>query len=374
MALEKPKFGLPSDKGGKDLGIFMPIANGGWIMSKNAPKIDASFEYNKQAAVLADKLGLDFVMSMAKWRGYGGDIEHWKYSLDAQILMAAIGEATERVKVWTTVHTFLQNPAVTAKMIATLDHVTGGRSGLNIVTGSYKGEFDQMGAWKEGIDHDRRYDYADEWIDCIKRLWMEEGNVSHSGEFFRLEDCESYPKPLLKPRPFLVCAGTSPRGMKFASEQADALFVLGRNDEELAQISKDAKAKAAEAGTTLKTYTMMTLVMEETDEAAQKAEQYYTEGLDEGALKGMLRAYGFLDSEMGKENAFVASARSSFMTTRSVGSVERVAERLESLFETTDLDGLMLIFPDYLEGIPMFTSEILPRLRARFPEKDLTNA
>ena len=64
------KFDLPSDVGGKDLGIFMPIANGGWILSKNKPELDGSYAYNRQVAVLAEKHGYDFIMSMAKYRGY----------------------------------------------------------------------------------------------------------------------------------------------------------------------------------------------------------------------------------------------------------------------------------------------------------------
>ncbi|MGQ4828114.1 hypothetical protein, partial [Enterococcus faecalis] len=61
-------FGLPSDKGALDLGIFMPMANGGWIISKNSPRLDGSFDYNLQVAKLAEELGFDFIMAMAKYR------------------------------------------------------------------------------------------------------------------------------------------------------------------------------------------------------------------------------------------------------------------------------------------------------------------
>ena len=60
-------FGLPSDTGAKDFGIFMPIANGGWILSSTTPPIDGSYEYNRAAALLAEEIGLDFIMSMAQW-------------------------------------------------------------------------------------------------------------------------------------------------------------------------------------------------------------------------------------------------------------------------------------------------------------------
>jgi pyrimidine oxygenase len=357
-------FGIPSDTGGKDLGIFMPMANGGWILSKNKPKLDGSYAYNRKVAILAEEAGLDFIMSMSKFRGYGGDTHHWNSTLDPVVLMAALAEVTSRVKVWTTIHTILQNPAVAAKMVATLDEVSGGRAGLNLVTGAYKGEFAQMGAWPEGVDHDGRYDLAKEWITAIKRLWTED-SVTMDGKYFQLDECESWPKPAQ--RPFLVCAGSSKKGMRFTSEEMDAIFLTGGNAQELAVASRDAKADAAELGRYVRTYSMMTVVFGDTDADAQKTAEYYREGLDEGALRGMMRAYGFLDAEIGKENAFVSKSRSTFMTPHVLGTPKTVVERLTEMLEISQTDGLMLIFPDYHKGIPILGQEVLPVLRERFP-------
>ena len=356
--------GLPSDTGGKDIGVFLPMANRGWIMSENAPVLDASYAYNKQAAVLADELGLDFVMSMAKWRGYGGPHGHWDTSLDAQMLIAGLAEATKRVKVWTTVHTFLQNPAVTAKMIATLDQMSGGRAGLNVVTGAYKKEFDQMNAWPEGLGYDDRYDLAAEWITAIKRLWTEP-SVTMDGRYIKLDDCQSSPKPAQQP--FLVCAGVSGKGIQFTLDHMDGIFMSGKDNADLGVNSRAAKARARESGRRIRTYTMMTFVLAETDAEAEAEAAHYRAGLDEGALEGMMRAYGFLDKAIGKENAFVASARSSFMTPRLIGSPASVAAQSIQLMEEADLDGLMLIFPDYIKGIRMLAEGVLPAIRRRFP-------
>ncbi|WAC58492.1 LLM class flavin-dependent oxidoreductase [Brevundimonas sp. SL130] len=185
---------LPSDLGGKDLGVFMPIANGGWIISSSTPPLDGSYAYNRKVAELAELHGLDFIMAMSKLRGFGGATEHWRYSMESQILMAALAAVTSRVKVWATVHTLLQNPAVTAKMMTTLDHVSGGRAGLNVVSGSFKDEFEQMGAWRDDLGHDERYAFAEEWVHVIKRLWSEP-SVTHDGKYFQLKDCQSDPKP-----------------------------------------------------------------------------------------------------------------------------------------------------------------------------------
>lgn len=359
---------LPSDSGGKDFGVFMPIANGGWIISSSTPTLDGSYAYNRKVAELAELHGLDFIMAMSKLRGFGGETEHWRYSMESQTLMAALAAVTSRVKVWATVHTLLQNPAVTAKMITTLDHISGGRAGLNVVSGSFKDEFEQMGAWREDLDHDSRYAFAEEWVHVIKRLWSEP-TVTHEGKYFQLKDCQSDPKPVSDPRPFLVCAGTSSRGMKFSIEEMDAIFLGGATVEELAANSHKAKQMARDVGKTIKTYSMINLVIGETDAAAAATAESYREGFDEGALHGMMRAYGFHDSEIGKENAFVQKARSGFISEHAVGSAETIAEKLITLLDAADLDGLMLIFPDYLTGLPTFAEKILPALRARFPEK-----
>jgi pyrimidine oxygenase len=367
QTIEPTPFGLPSDGGGKDLGIFLPMANGGWILSRNTPPLDGSYAYNRKVAMLADDVGLDFIMAMAKFRGYGGETHHWNSALESVTLMSALAEATSRVKVWATIHTILQNPGVAAKMITTLDQVSDGRAGLNLVTGSYKDEFAQMGAWPEGVDHDQRYDLAYEWIRAIKALWTQESVTQH-GTYFNLDDCESWPKP--EKRPFLVCAGTSKKGMRFTSDEMDAIFLSGDTPQKMKVSSDAAKADAAELGRTVRTYCMMTIVFGETDDAAQATAEHYREGLDEGALQGMLKAYGFFDTEAGgKENDFTAKARQTFMTPYIAGSTDTVIEKLTEMFEVSGIDGIMLIFPDYHAGIPIFGEKVLPVLRERFPSK-----
>ena len=124
-------------------------------------------------ALAAERNGLDFVLSMGKWRGFGGATDHWANSMESITMMAGIAQATSRIKVWATAHALLHNPAVVAKMITTLDHISGGRAGLNIVAGAYQAEFDQMGASDDSLDHDDRYVLAEEWTAIIKRLWSE---------------------------------------------------------------------------------------------------------------------------------------------------------------------------------------------------------
>jgi pyrimidine oxygenase len=350
---------LDTQPGKKDFGVFLPVANGGWIISKTTPVLDGLWAQNLAAAVTADEIGLDFVMSMGKWRGFDGETNHWGTSMESVVMMAAIAQATKRVKIWPTMHTLLHNPAVAAKMITTLDHISGGRAGLNIVAGAFREEFSQMGAWDESLDHDERYVLAEEWTTLVKRLWTEE-HVSHDGPFFHFEDCVSDPKPLSRPRPDLICAGMSDRGFRFAVRESDACFVGGRTPDERRDASRRAKAVAAEMGTTIRTYAMSTLIYAETDAKAERLVDIYRDGADMAAIINMMRSWGMPPERL----TAAAEAQGPFMTHTAVGSPATCAERLEAFLSYCELDGLMLIFPDYVEGLKMFGAEILPRLQA----------
>jgi len=343
-----------------EFGVFLPVANGGWIISNATPPLDGLWKQNLAAAVTADRVGLDFVMSMGKWRGFGGVTDHWGVQMESLTLMAGIAPATRRVKLWATLHPLLQNPAVAAKMITTLDHLSGGRAGLNIVSGAYKAEFDQMGAWDDALGHDDRYELAEEWTTILKRLWSEP-SVTYDGRFFQMKDCRSEPKPLSRPRPDLISAGMSQRGFDFAVRQTDACFIGGRTQEERRDSSRRGKAAAAGYGKTIKTYAMCTLVYAETDAKAEALAERYGEGVDMGAVIEMLKNWGAPPEKL----AEYAREQGAFMTQTAVGSPATCRDLIRHFLDDCELDGLMLIFPDYVEGLEMFGADILPGLDAR---------
>jgi pyrimidine oxygenase len=161
-----------------EFGVFIPIANNGWIVSRTAPQYMPTFDLNRRITELAEEIGFDFVFSMCKWRGYDGETEFWNYSLDSLTLMSALAAVTRRVKIFASVQPLLMAPAVAAKMIATIDDVSGGRAGVNIVTGAYMAESGQMGLLPDGYDG-FRYAYATEWIEIVKRLWSEPSVTYH---------------------------------------------------------------------------------------------------------------------------------------------------------------------------------------------------
>ncbi|MFT2090004.1 LLM class flavin-dependent oxidoreductase [Paraglaciecola sp. 2405UD69-4] len=345
----------------KEFGVFLPIANGGWIVSENTPPLDATYQQNKTAAKIADDYKMDFIMSMAKWRGYGGKTEHWGTSLESITMMAGLAEATSHAKVIATVHTLMMNPAAVAKMFATLDQISNGRAGLNIVSGSFRDELNQMGVWRDEIDHDERYVYAQEWTELVHKLWQED-HVNYDGKYFKFEDCVSQPKPAKKP--FTVCAGQSERGLRFSVKNTDACFVGGKNDEETLKITRMARSIADELNTTVKCYCMAILIIEDTEEQAQAKAQHYRDGKDSGAVEGMMRSYG-IDPAL-KDNAMVIRSQGAFMSRELVGTVESVKQQLIEVIDGTEMDGVMIIFDDYEKGLHKFGQHILPELRAHY--------
>lgn len=342
-----------------EFGVFLPVANGGWIVSRNTPLLDGSWAQNRDAALIAEEEGLDFVMSMGKWRGFGGATDHWGTSLESVTMMAGIAALTKRVKVWATLHAILHNPVVAAKMIATLDRISGGRSGLNIVAGAYRGEFEQMGAWDEGLDHDSRYDLTEEWTEIVTRLWTEE-RVNFQGKYFSIRDCVSEPKPLR--RPDLICAGMSERGFAFSVGHADICFIGGRDEAETRAASLRAKALAAKLGKAIKTYAMCTVIYGGSDSEAEARAQTYRDGLDEAAVLGMLQSYGV--NLAAKDNAMVARAKGAFMTHTVIGAPKSCAQQVGAFLKDCALDGLMLIFADYAEGLRVWGRDIGPKLKS----------
>lgn len=348
-----------------EFGVFLPIASGGWIISKTTPPLTASYQQNREAAILADQMGLDFIMSMGKWRGFGGDTDHWGTSLESVTMMAGLAECTHHAKLIATMHAGLHNPAVTAKMITTLDQISQGRAGLNIVSGSFKNEFQQMGAWDEQLSHDERYDMTQEWTHAIKRLWTEP-EVTFDGKYFQLDHCVSNPKPCSTPRPYLICAGQSERGMRFTVQNTDACFIGGKDEVETKKLSQMARHIAREYQTEIKVFCMCTLIIADTDEEAEALAEHYRAGLDVSAVEGMMRSFG-IDIESAK--SMFERASNAFMTHTAIGSAQTCKNQLESLIRDCELDGVMLIFPDYVDGLTRFGRDIFAELKQSLTEK-----
>ncbi len=344
-----------------ELGTFIPIANNGWMVSRTAPQYMPTFDLNRRVCQLSEEIGFDFVFSMSKWRGYGGDTRFWDYTLESLTLMAALATVTRKVRIYGSVQPLLIPPAVAAKMAATIDDISEGRFGINIVTGTNPDETAQMGLLPDDYDS-HRYEYAAEWLELVRRLWTEE-SVTHKGKHFHLKDCRSDPKPLQRPHPDIVCAGISEAGMRFTAYHGTHSFLGARTPDEALVLSNRVKELAREVGRTVKTYTVVTLIQDRNDAHARELLDYYQSGADIEALHNII---AMVEGSTGDLVQDIAKKYVIFGPQPLVGGPDTVASVVNSLAQDGGLDGLMFCFPDFIKGLNDFQSQVAPILSEKY--------
>ncbi|MFD1707874.1 LLM class flavin-dependent oxidoreductase [Siminovitchia sediminis] len=344
-----------------ELGVFIPSTNNGWIMSKNSPKFMPTFELNKSIALLAEEIGFDHVFSAVKWRGFGGETEHSDYAVEPMTLMAGIAAITKRVKIIASIQPLTFNPVVAAKMMVTLDEISKGRFGLNLVSGQYFDEYKQMGVMPEGYPS-YRYEFAQEWLDIVKKLWTED-HVTYKGKFHTIEDVSSKPKPIQKPFPSIVCAGMSETGLNFTAKNGSHSFVSGRNFAEMKAMGLKAKETAKKYGRTIKTNTVFIIIQADTDKEAKELEQYYRDGADVELLSNIMNIYSKDASGSASQMLAENAKKHVFYGFPPIsGSPETIASILEEVHREGEFDGILFTFPEYLEGMRNFNEKVRPLL------------
>jgi pyrimidine oxygenase len=352
-----------------DIGVFIPIGNNGWLISKSSPQYLPSFELNKAIVRKAEEHGLDFALSMIKLKGFGGDTEFWDHCLESFTLMAGLAAVTDRIKLYASTPILVLPPAIVARMATTVDSIAPGRFGVNIVTGWAPGEYSQMGLWPGDEHFGNRYDRAVEYVTVMKELWRE-GVSNFKGEFYEMDDC------VLSPRPEnghidIVAAGQSSTGMRFAAEHADYNFILGSGvNTPLAFADSTATLADAARGTgrDVGALSLFMVIADETDEAAQAKWQDYHDHADRAALAYMTGESASDttadDSSTARTIVLPEGAVNLNMGTL-VGSYETVAGMLDEIAEVDGTKGIMLVFDDFLAGIEDFGTRIQPLLKCR---------
>ncbi len=347
-----------------DLGIFIPIGNNGWMMSKNAPQYMPSFDLNRTTAERAEAAGFEFLLSMVKLRGFGGDTEFWDHNMESFTLMAGLAAATEKINLFASVALPTMEPAMVARMASTIDDISDGRFGINIVSGWNQIEYSQMGVWPGDWYYEKRYDYATEYVKIMKELWSD-GVSDLKGEYFQMDDCRLSPPPKNGGVP-LVCAGQSDRGMEFCAEYGDYQFIIGTGDFD--QVRADAArlvAAADKSGRDVGIYVLFQITMGDTDEEAEAKWQSYKDGADLEAIKFMT-GQAELDTA-GATAEKITEMQGAFNLNIGpiVGSHATIAGKLDEISEIPGVKGVMCVFDDYPVATQEFGEKIMPLMKCR---------
>jgi FMN-dependent oxidoreductase (nitrilotriacetate monooxygenase family) len=341
---------------------------------------------------------------------------------DPLMLVSAMAAVTENLGFGVTCNLSYEPPYPFARRMSTLDHLTEGRIGWNVVTGYLDSAARGMGKGHQTA-HDDRYDVADEYMEVVYRLW--EGSweddaalrdrasgifadpakvhrIHHNGENYRL-DAIHLSEPSPQRTPVLYQAGTSPRGRLFAARHAECVFMSGPSAKVIAPRVAAIRAAAAEAGRNpaeILMFSLMTVILGRTEaEAAAKYADYRRYINHEGALTLMSGWTGvdFSTYDLDQEVRHVLNdaGRSAMdnitradpdrvWTVREVaehvgiggigpvvvGTPEYVADAIEAWIDQTGVDGLNLAFAISPESFEDIADLLVPELvrRGRYKE------
>jgi FMNH2-dependent dimethyl sulfone monooxygenase len=346
------------------IGLFAANLSSGRTPTRAPECWSGNWADNLKLARLADAAGLDFLLPLARWKGYGGDTDYQGTSFETFNWASGLLAGTERITVFATVHAPLVNPVYAAKACVTADHVGNGRFGLNLVVGWNEDEFEMFGVAQR--EYEKRFEYGQEWLDAVKQMWSPKEDFDFDGEYIKLKGLRLKPKPVGGVRPLIMHAGSSPVARGFAARNADAFFIQASrksNDETAGNVQK-AKDVANEHGRDIDVYTVGGITVRRT---RKEAEEYFNyaaiENADFTAIDGLLALKNITLEKVGAEE--LARQRKLYTLGYSgfpmIGDPDDIAKMLAEL-SGAGLTGIGISFINYLEELPYFCDEVLPRL------------
>ena len=349
------------------IGMFGANCSSGRSATTVSERWSASWADCLRLACMADEAGIDFILPIGRWKGYGGNTDFHGATLETKTWAAGLLAATKRITVFGTVHAPLFNPIIAAKECVTCDQIGEGRFGLNIVAGWNEGEFEMFGVRQR--DHEARYAFAQEWVDILKRAWLEEGEFDFDGEFFKLFGVCAKPKPYGGTRPIIMNAGSSGTGQAFALRNCDAFFTATnasrKSIEGTAKKVAEVKALARTFDRDIEVYTVGHVICRPTQ---QEADEYYRhvfiDNADWGAVERMMALRNLTRDSLAaeeyeaKRHYFAANAIGGYPF---VGTPDKVADELANL-SRAGVRGIAFSLVNFVEELPHVCDEVLPRL------------
>ena len=363
--LDKRRTPVMSDENALKLGIFGINMRGGVTLVEFDGMVQGTWEENVRYAQIADRIGIDAIVPVARWRGYGGRSNLGDVSFETFTWATGLLAATQRVMVFSTFHVPIGHPVMAAKMGATADHISGGRWGLNIVSGWNPEELAMFGI--QLGEHDARYVVADEWATLLKQLWTVPGESEFHGSYFDLERGCSDPKPRQHPYPVIMSAGTSAAGREFAARHSDLIYAGLTNFETAADQIREIKEHAREHhGRELRVFGRAHIVCRETErEARRDYDLLHGELADIEGARNVVRLNlpnsQSADWESIDMQRILAGMIAGFWAIPMVGTPDQIVQQLLDL-HAAGCDGISLSWPDFNEGLLQTEEEIMPRL------------
>ncbi|NVM79850.1 FMN-dependent oxidoreductase (nitrilotriacetate monooxygenase family) [Duganella sp. SG902] len=336
---------------------------------------------------------------------------------DPLALVPLMSQVTEHLGFGVTCALTYEHPYTFARRMSTLDHLTRGRIGWNIVTGYLDSAARNLGLDQQ-LSHDERYDLADEYMEVVQKLWERSWDddavvndkergvyaepsrihpIAHEGKYFKVPGfhlCEPSPQRT----PLLYQAGTSPRGTAFAAKHAECTFVSGPSIRVVKKYADDLRAAVRATGRDgdeLKIYAQALIITAPTEAEARAKHEEYKRHIDIEAALALLSGWtgvdfsefaldatiDYIDSDAGRSAlaSFSAADPDRKWTVREaaefiglggrgpvlVGDPRQVADQLEMWQDETGIDGFNLAYAVAHESMRDVVDLIVPELQRR---------
>ena len=343
------------------LGVFSTNADGGLAITDVPERWKAGWQDNLTAAQIADRAGLEFMLPIARWRGFGGRNHVREWSFETFTWAAGLAAATERIGLFTTVHVPLVHPLYAAKSLATVDHISGGRAGLNIVCGWNPKEFGMFGTPLV----EKGYDQASEWLDVLERLYASDEPIDHDGTYYQLKEAVSRPASLQMSRPVTMNAAFGGPGRDFAAAKCDYLFTTFSEIADAGRHVADIRERADKNNRTVGMYTVAHVVCRQSvEEARAYYDRYAVAMADHEAVNAHMA--GKKEFSQSHDAHAYDSYRQRFAggagTYPLIGTAETIAAEMVAIADQ-GYDGIALSFVNYTQELPYFCDRVLPLLR-----------
>ena len=346
------------------LGTFSSNLSGGCAISKIDGTLKADWPSTLALARMGDEMEMEALVPVGRWKGFGGPTNFNGQGFECFTWAAGVGASTKNSGIFSTSHVPTMHPVMAAKQATTIDHITGGRFNLNIVTGWYQPEIEMFG--EPMMEHDLRYDRAAEWLEVIKLLWTREEEFDFHGKFYNIKKGWLAPKPVQQPHPVVMCAGASERGRAFATSECDVAFtVVQSHDPDVirAQV-RDYKTRAKAAGREIQVWTNCYIVQGDSEDDANKFVQHYVH--DEGdwvAAENLVTMLGINSQSLppGVAQQLKAHFIAGWGGVPVVGTKEQIVDKLGDMMKL-GFDGVILSWAKYIEGMREFQATTYPLL------------
>ena len=346
------------------LGIFSPNCSGGMAITTVPERWDASWSNNVKLAAVLDDAGIEFILPIARWVGYGGSTDFQGSSLETVTWATGILAKTKALTVFATAHTAFFHPLVAAKQFATIGEIAEGRFGLNVVCGWNQPEYEMFGL-KLSDSHDERYALGSSWLNVMKRAWSKDGAFDWKDSFFNIKNGQCSPKPFLNNLPPIMNAGSSTQGQSFAAQNCDFLFTVMLDIPSGSETVKHIQAiSKREYQRTIDVFTTTYVVCRPTmSESLEYHHHYAVDHADWPAVDKLMELMGMHAHSFPRDQ--IASLRTHFAGGHGVypliGDPDTVADEIERI-AMAGFGGISMSFVNYVKELPFFIQEVIPRL------------